>query len=318
MIDQVTAYLTSDLGFVILIIYSILVFTTLLFFVWGLFTRSKLLGELKSRNKSWWIMATLIVAVVLLDYKFTYIAVGLLSFVALRELFSHYNIRDSDRGAMLAAYLAVPFQFFFAYKGWYGFFSVFIPVFMFILIPFILVLRGDVKDIGISMASIPTALMLTAYSLSHLAFLVSLPGLSNASAGGKGLFLFIIFLTEMNDVFQFMWGKILGKHKIIPKISPNKTWEGFIGGFISTIVLGFFLKFLTPFDTIQVIAISAVIAGTGFIGDVVISAFKRDKQIKDMGSSIPGHGGILDRVDSLALSAPVFFHIVYFLFYVNV
>lgn len=150
--------------------------------------------------------------------------------------------------------------------------------------------------------------------LSFIAFreLYSVLGFSS---GGRGLLLFLVFLTEINDVMQFIWGKLLGRHKILPKISPNKTWEGFLGGVISTTVIGYFLGFLTPLSAPNVILVSALIAIAGFSGDVVISAIKRDKGIKDMGNSIPGHGGVFDRIDSLAYTAPVFFHLVYYIAY---
>ena len=131
----------------------------------------------------------------------------------------------------------------------------------------------------------------------------------------RGLLLFLVFLTEINDIMQFIWGKLLGRHKILPKVSPNKTWEGFLGGVISTTVIGYFLGFLTPLSAPNVILVSALLAIAGFSGDVVISAIKRDKGIKDMGNSIPGHGGVFDRIDSLSYTAPVFFHLVYYIAY---
>ena len=135
------------------------------------------------------------------------------------------------------------------------------------------------------------------------------------NAGGRGLLMFLVFLTEINDIMQFVWGKLFGRHKILPKVSPNKTWEGFLGGVVSTTVIGYFLGFLTPLSTPNVILVSALIAIAGFAGDVVISAIKRDKGIKDMGDSIPGHGGVFDRIDSLSYTAPVFFHLVYYIAY---
>ena len=127
--------------------------------------------------------------------------------------------------------------------------------------------------------------------------------------------MFLVFLTEINDIMQFVWGKLFGRHKILPKVSPNKTWEGFLGGGVSTTVIGYFLGFLTPLSTPNVILVSALIAIAGFAGDVVISAIKRDKGIKDMGDSIPGHGGVFDRIDCLCYTAPVFFHLVYYIAY---
>ena len=121
----------------------------------------------------------------------------------------------------------------------------------------------------------------------------------------------MIFITEANDIMQFVWGKIFGKHKILPRVSPNKTWEGFIGGVISTTVIGCLMGFLTPLNTWQVIAISSSMAVFGFRGDASMSAGKRDLGVRDMSSAIRGHGGILDRVDSLSTTASQLFHLGY-------
>jgi len=144
---------------------------------------------------------------------------------------------------------------------------------------------------------------------------LSLPEIPGFRAGGRGMMLFIVFITEINDIFQFIWGKLLGRHKIIPKISPNKTWEGFFGGILTTTVIGFLLRFLTPLNEFEALAVSLTVACAGFIGDVIVSAVKRDIGIKDTGPLIPGHGGILDRIDSLSLTGPVFFYLVYNMYY---
>ena len=126
--------------------------------------------------------------------------------------------------------------------------------------------------------------------------------------------LYLVFLTQFNDVAQFLWGKTLGRHKVVPSVSPGKTVEGLLGGLGTTIVLAVVLApHLTPF-TIGWAAWAGVIIGlSGFIGDVVISALKRDLGVKDSGDLLPGHGGILDRIDSLTYTAPLFFHFVYYL-----
>ncbi len=298
------------------IIIGVLVFASTLFYVWGLLKPTADLKELKTRTNSWWAMAALIIITTLVHPALSFIAFGLLSFVALRELASiSKNVRDEDRRVIIWCYLAIPIQYFIAYKGWFNIFVIFIPVFMFVWIPFMLVIRGTTAEIGRAMSVLPTQLMLTVFSLSHLAYLLSLPNLEGFHAGGRGLLLFVVFLTEINDVFQFIWGKILGKNKILPKISPNKTWEGFIGGILSTTILAYFLRFLTPFTGIEALIIGFCIANAGFVGDIIISAVKRDIGIKDTGLLIPGHGGILDRIDSLSLSAPTFFYIVYNLYY---
>ena len=307
--------ISGEIQIVIFIILAILILSSIVLGIWGLFSKSKMLTELKTRTKSWWIMCSLFITATIISNVITYVCIGFLSFAALREFYSVIKLRKSDRAGMLWCYLAIPVQYYLAYRGWYELFIVFIPVFMFVWIPFILVLEGETKMIMSSMAGLPTSLMLCVFGLSHMAYLISLPEIDGFSAGGKGLLLFLIFITQINDVMQFMWGKLIGKHKILPKISPNKTWGGFIGGLISSVFIGYLMSFLTPLNHWQVIVVSFFIAGVGFVGDVVVSAIKRDMGVKDMGQAIPGHGGVLDRIDSLALTTPIFFHLVYFFAY---
>ena len=298
----------QELMTVVYVIFGILVFATTLFFVVGKLRPKANLTELKSRTRSWWIMASLVLGAVLINTTLCYMALAFLSFMAFRELYSVLDFRDADRRAVFWGYLSIPIQYYLAYIGWYGAFIIFIPVIMFLVLPLRLVLKGDTRGIIKSMSSLQWILMLTVFGLSHMAYLLSL-----SPQEGRGMLLFLVFLTEINDVMQFTCGKLLGKHKIVPKVSPNKTWEGFVGGLISTTIIGYFLGFLTPLTTPQVVFVSFFLAFAGFIGDIVMSSVKRDIGIKDMGSSIPGHGGILDRIDSLAYTAPVFFHLVYYM-----
>lgn len=305
----------NDLLIVVFIIFGILVFASLLFFITGKLNPKANLVELKARTKSWWIMATIFVGATTINSNISYVAIGMLSFVAFRELYSVLGFRESDRRAIFWAFVAIPIQYYLAYIGWYGAFIIFIPIVMFLFLPLRLVLKGNTDGILKSMSSLQWVLMLTVFGISHMAYLLSLPEIKGFSSGGRGLLLFLVFLTEINDVMQFTWGKLLGKNKIIPKVSPNKTWEGFIGGLISTTIIGYFLSFLTPLSTPHVLFVSFMIALSGFFGDIVMSSIKRDIGVKDLGTSIPGHGGILDRIDSLAYTAPVFFHIVYYIAY---
>ncbi len=305
----------NDLLIVIALIFGILTFASALFYVIGKFKPNANLKELKARTKSWWFMASVFILATIVNTNISYIAIAFLSFVAFRELYSLLGFRDSDRRAIFWAFISIPIQYYLAYIGWYGAFIIFIPVVMFLILPLRLVLKGNTDGIVKSMSLLQWTLMLTVFGISHMAYLLSLPEIDEFNSGGRGLLLFLVFLTEINDVMQFTWGKLLGKHKIIPKISPNKTWEGFIGGLISTTIIGYFLGFLTPLTDIQVLFVSFMIAFSGFVGDIVISSVKRDIGVKDMGNSIPGHGGVLDRIDSLAYTAPVFFHIVYYLAY---
>ena len=300
LLDKIFPTLSDELIIVISLIIGLLVTASLiLFLVKKIFPKTNI-SELAARTRSWWIMAGMFIGAVFISYNISYFFLAFLSFIAFRELYSVLGFREADRGALFWGILAIPIQYYLAYLAWYGAFIIFIPVVMFLVLPLRLVLKGDTHGITKSMALLQWILMLSVFGISHLAYLLSLPELPGFSSGGRGLLLFLVFLTEINDVMQFIWGKLLGRHKILPKISPNKTWEGFLGGVISTTVIGYFLGFLTPLSAPNVILVSALIAIAGFSGDVVISAIKRDKGIKDMGNSIPGHGGVFDRIDSLA------------------
>jgi len=272
--------------------------------------------ELKARLSSWWWMAGMFIFAILFSQKTSLFLLGFMSFLALKEYFSLIPTRRADRRVLFWAYLVIPIQYYWVGSTWYGMFIIFIPIYMFLFIPFRMILTGEIQGFLKSAGMIHWGLMTTVFCLSHAAFLLVLPDAVNPIAGGAGLLFFLVFLTEFNDVSQYIWGKLLGKHKIIPKISPNKTWAGFIGGLITTIILSVLLApWLTPLIFWQAIVAGTLIAIAGFFGDLTISAIKRDLGIKDCGTFLPGHGGILDRVDSLTYTAPLFFHFIYYFHY---
>ncbi len=271
--------------------------------------------ELRQRIRSWWWMVGSLCVALVVSAGAAITFFGFLSFLALKEFLSIVPTRQADRRVIFWAYLAIPVQFYWVYIGWYGMFIIFVPVYLFLFLPMRTVLIGETKGFIKSVAVLHWAVMLTVYCVSHIPYLLTLEPL-NAEAGSVGLVLFLLFTTYFNDVCQYIWGKMLGRHKIIPKVSPNKTWEGFIGGFVTiTFCAGWAAPLLTPLTMAQGIVAGIIIAGAGFIGDVVISSVKRDLQIKDSSQLIPGHGGILDRMDSLLYTAPLFFHYTYYLCY---
>lgn len=272
--------------------------------------------ELKQRINTWWIMVSLFAIAILLHRTVALVFFAFVSFLALKEYLSLIPTRQSDRRVLFWAYLAILIQYFWIYINWYGMFLIFVPVYMFLFLPMRMVMLGETQGFLKAVGTLHWGLMLTVFSLGHVAYLLMLPPQGNPIAGSAGLLFYLVFLTEINDISQYVWGKSLGKHKVLPTVSPNKTWEGLLGGISTTVTLAVAIApWLTPFTILHSLAIGLLIGLTGFIGDVTISALKRDLNIKDSGNILPGHGGILDRIDSLTYTAPLFFHFtVYFYF----
>jgi phosphatidate cytidylyltransferase len=155
--------------------------------------------------------------------------------------------------------------------------------------------------------------MLTVYCVSHAPALLLLviPGFEGQSVL---LLFFLLTVVQMSDVLQYVFGKLFGQRKIAPNVSPSKTWEGFAGGGLAATAVGAALWWITPFSPLQAAAISFVIVIAGFCGGLVLSAVKRSMGAKDWGTMIEGHGGALDRVDSVSFAAPIFFHVTNYFF----
>ena len=272
--------------------------------------------ELTQRLTSWWVMIAVIFFALLAGRTASLVFFALLSFFALREFLSILPVRQLDRRVILALYLMIPVHYSWISIEWYGVFIIFIPVYLFLFIPFALILLGETKGFIQSATSYHWAVMTTVFALSHIAYLLILPAEVNPAGGPVGLVLYLLFLTQFNDVMQYVWGKALGRRKIVPSVSPNKTWAGFVGGLLTTMALAAVLgPWLTPLTVVEGLVAGVLIGGAGFVGDLMVSAVKRDLGIKDTGTMIPGHGGILDRVDSLIYTAPLFFHFIYYLKY---
>lgn len=151
--------------------------------------------------------------------------------------------------------------------------------------------------------------LLAGVCLSHTAALVSLPDGVNPVAGGPGLYLYAVFLAQFNDLAQYGWGKAVGRRRIVPDVSPSKTWEGFVGGVVTTAAVAWVLApYLTPIPSGWAPLVGGLIAVAGFWGDITVSALKRDAGVKDTGTLLPGFGGVMDRLDSLIYVSPAFFY----------
>ncbi|MCM1983691.1 phosphatidate cytidylyltransferase [Lyngbya confervoides] len=274
------------------------------------------LDSLQARMQSWWVILTCLGIALLLNRGAVVCFFALVSFLSLKEYLSLIPTRRVDRRVLFCAYLAIPIQYLWVWTDWYVMFLIFVPVYMFLFLPMRMLISGETEGFLRAIGTLHWGMMLTVFSLGHIAYLLMLNPAGNPGAGGAGLLLYLLILTEGNDIAQYCWGKSLGRHRIVPTLSPNKTWEGWMGGLLTTVLLAIALApGLTPFPWPVALVLGLLLAMAGFIGDVTLSALKRDLGVKDSGTLLPGHGGILDRIDSLTYTAPLFFHLTVFFYF---
>lgn len=274
----------------------------------------KTIANLNARTRAWWVMVGIFFLAMLSGGIGSVLLFGVTSFLALREFLTMAPTRAGDHRTLFWAFFVItPLQYWLVATNWYGLFAIFIPVYAFLFVPLRSVLSGDTENFLQRTATIQWALMICVYCVSHAPALLTLDIPGYEGQNGKLLFYFVL-VVQASDVLQYIWGKTCGKHKIVPLVSPNKTWEGFVGGVLSATLLGTALWWATPFTPWQAAGMSLVITLLGFAGGLVMSAIKRDRGVKDFGALIEGHGGVMDRMDSLCFSAPVFFHLVRYFF----
>ena len=270
--------------------------------------------ELRQRVRTWWLMATVFAVAMTLGRTVSLVFFACISFLALKEYLSMIPTRRADRRVLFWSYLAIPLQYWWAGREWYGMFIIFIPVYVFLFLPMRMVLIGDTRGFLSAVGTLHWGLMTTVFSLSHLAYLLTLPTSGNPNGGGPALALYLVLLTQLNDVSQYVVGKTFGARKVAPTVSPGKSLEGLLGGVgVTTVLAVAMAPWLTPFGLLEAVLAGILISLAGFAGDLTISAVKRDLGLKDTGQLLPGHGGILDRVDSISYTAPLFFHFTFYL-----
>lgn len=276
----------------------------------GFSTPHAVIDNLNARINAWWVMILIIFAAAALGF---YGLIGLffvISFMALREFLSLLYIRRGDHLALAACfYVILPLQYFLVAIDWFSMFTIFIPVYGFLFLPILSALLGDTAHFLDRSTKVQWALMISVFCISHIPAILTLD-IEGFEDKKLLLMIFLILVVQSSDVLQYVWGKLFGKHKIAPKLSPSKTVEGFVGGVVSASVLGGLLYWLTPFNPVQAVLMSLLICLMGFLGGLVMSAMKRSMGVKDWGNMISGHGGMLDRMDSLCFAAPIFFHVV--------
>ena len=275
---------------------------------------NKVIANLDARVKAWWAMVAVFGVALAIGTLGSVILFGLLSFFALREFITLTPTRAGDHRTLFWAFFIItPLQYYLVAMEWYGLFSILIPVYAFIFVPTRSALAGDSERFLERTAKIQWALMVCVYCVSHVPAMMTLK-ISGYEGQNAKLLLYFVIVVQISDVLQYVWGKLLGKRAIVPTISPNKTVEGFWGGILSATVVGAGLWWATPFTWWQAALFAFLLTLMGFFGGLVMSAIKRDRGVKDYGTMIEGHGGVMDRIDSICFAAPVFFHLVRYIF----
>jgi phosphatidate cytidylyltransferase len=265
--------------------------------------------NLNARITAWWVMVVLLSIAFVAGKPGVVLLFFLASFAALREFLTLTTHNREDHWSLLACFFGVlPLQYYFILIDWYGMYSVFVPVYVFLLLPVLSALRGNPKDFLVRVSETQWALMICVYCVSYVPALLYLqiPGFENRNVI---LIAYLIFVVQLSDVMQYVWGKLLGRTRIAPTVSPSKTWEGLIGGALTAVLVGTALWWMTPFTMPEAAAICLLLVVMGFFGGIVMSAIKRDRGVKDWGHLIAGHGGFIDRLDSVIFAAPIFFHV---------
>jgi phosphatidate cytidylyltransferase len=269
-----------------------------------------LIDNLNARIKAWWLMALVIGFAFLFGRLGVILLFLFVSFAALREFMTLTYTRGGDHNALAASFFIVlPLQYILVYIGWYGLSSIFIPVYVFLFLPIIVVVAGDTKRFLERTAKMQWGLMICVYCISHVPALLTLeiPGYEDRELL---LIVFLVVVVQSSDVLQYLWDTLFGRHQVAPLVSPSKTWEGLIGGVASATALGAALFWITPFSPWQAALLALAISLMGFFGGLVMAAIKRDRGVEDWGHMIEGRAGMLDRMDSVVFAAPTFFHLI--------
>jgi phosphatidate cytidylyltransferase len=266
--------------------------------------------NLNARVRAWWGMVALFGGAVVFGPTVTLIFFGILSFMAFREFITLTPTRFGDHRALFVCFfIVIPLQYYLISIDWYGLFAILVPVYIFILLPALAAIAGDTQDFLARSAKVQFGLLLTVYALSNAPALLMLTNIPDYRLPPALLLLYLMVVVQMSDVFQYVCGKLFGRTKLAPKVSPSKTVEGLVGGGLLAVGIGTLLHGMTPFSSLQAAGMSLLIVIAGFFGGLVLSAIKRDLGVKDWGSLIEGHGGVLDRMDSVCFAAPLFFQL---------
>jgi phosphatidate cytidylyltransferase len=238
---------------------------------------SRAIDNLNTRIYAWWVMILVGGLAIWLGHYALLLLFAGLSLFALKE----YSSSDPKGSPGALYFAAVPTQYLLVGFNYQWAALLFIPV--------VGLLYDRQRWLG---------WLLCVYCLSFI------PAIRNVES-----MLFFVLVVQASDVLQYLWGNLIGRHPVAPRISPSKTIEGLAGGIATATALGLWLHTLTPFGTMRAFAVGLLITSFGFLSGLIFSAIKRERKLKDWGTAIAGHGGVLDRIDSLCLPAPFFYWI---------
>lgn len=280
---------------------------------------------------AWWLMFAILISGMFLHRFGTIVLFGLVSFWAFREFITMTPTRRGDHRALFWSLVVfTPLQYVLIglaqsgleFRGskidFYSIYSVMIPVYASLFIPARIAIAGDHKRFLERSAQIQAGLLICVYCLSFAPALLDLNLIRSDGTpwdGSRaGLLFFFVLISQLSDVLQWLWGRIRNNRIIAKDISSTRTWDGLLGGSLSSGIFGAILYWVTPFTPWQAACMAIVVAGLGFAGGLTMSAIKRDRGVRDYGTLVMGHAGVLDRIDSLCFSAPIFYHLTRFFF----
>jgi phosphatidate cytidylyltransferase len=267
------------------------------------------LPKIGTRISFLWVLTVAFLLALFVSPKLLILYIWFIAFLALKEFFSMTPSRRADRRVLFVAYLSLPIQFIFILLGWRHIFTAFVPVWVFLVLPMVMVIIGETRGFLRAWSTIGWGIITTVYSLGFLAYLLVLPPTAFNPAGGLGLFLFLLAMAQLNHTAQYAFGRLARGPKWQLKVSQTRNWASLLGSIAISIPVSWVLApRLTPFGSLGV-GIGIIIAVGAFVGYIILSAIKHDLQIRDRGTMTPGQGGVLNRIDTFVYTAPLFYYL---------
>ncbi|MEZ4736694.1 MAG: phosphatidate cytidylyltransferase [Caldilineaceae bacterium] len=291
-------------------VIALLALTTLGYWLLLWFRPSPSLPKIGSRIAFLWVMTSFFVLAILYSFKILILYIWFIAFLALKEFFSMTPTRRTDRRVLFWAYLSLPIQFILILLERRNAFIMYVPIHVFMVLPIVMILISEPRGFLRAWSTIGWSIITTVYSLGYLAYLLVLPVASKPTVGGSGLFLFLVGLAQLSHAAQFVFGRLFPDPRLSLKVSKTRNWASLLGSIlVTTPVAWLAAPWLTPFTPGEALVMGVIIAMGAFVGYIILSAVKTDLQIKDRGTMTPGHGGVLNRIDTFIYTAPLFFYL---------